>query len=182
MQQVAAGDQKAFRVLFDQYKERFYAVARKMTRSDDTAQEMVQEIFIKIWQNRYSLSQVNDADAYLFTILYRQIFRHYKKLALERKLLRLIAESPAFRNVTDETVLARESQRLINEAVAQLPPQQQQVFLLSKQQGLTREQVAEKLRISPNTVRNHLAEAIRHIKLHLKQAALLYLLLPGFLH
>lgn len=176
LRQIATGDEGAFRVIFDRYKDRFYSVVLKMTRSDNVAEEMVQEIFLKIWQNRASLSDINSPDSYFFTVLYRQVFRHYKKLALEQKLLKLISESPTFQNITDEVVLAHESERLINEAITKLPPQQQLVFKLSKQDGLSREQIAEKLHISPNTVRNHLADAIKSIKVYLNHAALVYLL------
>ncbi|MBN9383776.1 MAG: sigma-70 family RNA polymerase sigma factor [Chitinophagaceae bacterium] len=174
---IAKGDERAFRIFFDRYRDRFYAVALKMTRSDDVAQEMVQDIFMKIWQNRAFLDRITKPDTYFFTALYRQIYRHYKKLALERRLLKLIAESPTFRNITDETILAQESERLINEAITRLPKQQQIVFRLSKQDGLSREQIAEKLHISPNTVRNHLSDAIQSIKAYLNHVALIYLLL-----
>jgi RNA polymerase sigma-70 factor (family 1) len=171
LRQIAEGDEKAFRVFFDLYKSRFYSVTLKMTRSDSLAQEIVQEIFMKIWQNRSTLPGLVNPDSYFFTCLYRRIYRHYKKLALERKLLQVIAESPTFQNITDETINANESERLIKMALAKLPPQQQLVFKLSKQDGLSREQIAEKLQISPNTVRNHLAHAIQFIKSDLRTAS-----------
>ncbi|WP_300598910.1 sigma-70 family RNA polymerase sigma factor [Niabella sp.] len=174
---VAAGDEKSFRVLFENYKRRFYAVALKMTVSEVIAEEMVQDIFIKIWQKRAELTQIENLDAYFFTTLYRQVYKHYKKLALDRKLLKLIAESPSFHNITEETLLLRESERLINEAVTKLPQQQQKVFTLSRQDGFSREQIAEKLHISPNTVRNHLADATKFIRAYLDKAALVYMLL-----
>jgi len=168
--QIAGGDEQAFRVFFDLYRKRFYAVAFKMTRSDSLAQEIVQEIFMKIWQNRSMLPELINPESYFFTCLYRRIFRHYKKLALERKLLQVIAESPGFQNITDETVIANESEKLIRMALAKLPPQQQLVFKMSKQDGLSRKQIAEKLQISPNTVRNHLAHAIQFIKADIRTA------------
>lgn len=178
---IAESDEKAFRVFFDRYKDRFYAVGLKMTRSDEVAQEMVQDIFLKIWQNRTSLSEIDRPETYFFTVLYRQVYRHYKKLALDSKLLTFLAESPHFQNVTDETVLAHESKRLIDEAIRKLPRQQQIVFRLSRQDGLSREQIAEQLHISPNTVRNHLADAIRFIRSYFNQASLIYALLANIL-
>lgn len=175
LSRIAEGDERAFRVFFDRYKDRFYAVVLKMTRSDSVAEEIVQEIFIKIWQKRTSLKEIDYPETYFFTAVYRRVYNHYKKLALERKLLGLISESPGFRNITDETVLAQESERLINEAISKLPPQQQLVFTLSKQEGLSREQIAEQLHISPHTVRNHLADAVKFIKAYLSQAAMIYL-------
>jgi len=139
-------------------------------RSDSLAQEIVQDIFMKIWQKRSMLPGLVNPESYFFTCLYRRIYRHYKKLALERKLLQVIAESPSFQNITDEVINASESERLIRMAVAKLPPQQQLVFKLSKQEGLSREQIAEKLHISPNTVRNHLAHAIQFIKADIRTA------------
>lgn len=177
LQHIAKGDEAAFRVLFDGYKARFYAVAIKMTRSSTIAEEMVQDVFLRIWQSREQLAVVENPESYFFTILYRQVFKHFKKLALEHKLLKLIAESPAFQNITDETILAQESERLINEAVSKLPPQQQLVFKLNKQDGLSRDQIAEMLHISPNTVRNHLAEAFKFIRAYLKYATFLILAL-----
>jgi len=182
LQRVADGDEKAFRVLFDNYKDRFYQVVLKMTRSDVVAQELVQDIFLKIWQNRVSLIEINNPEAYFFTVLYRQVYSYYKKMALERKLLKVIAESPAFQNITDETLLVRESERLINEAVSMLPTQQQQVFRLSKQEGLSRIQVAELLKISPHTVRNHLAKSIQFIRSYLNQAGAMLLLCFNFFY
>lgn len=177
LHRVAQDDEDAFKVIFDAYKERFYAVALKMTRSHAIAEEIVQETFIKIWQKRFSLGDIENADAYFFTAIYRRIYNYYKKLALEQKLLDHIATLPASKNITDETVLAWESERFINDAIKSLPAQQQLVFRLSKQDGLSREQIAEKLQISPNTVRNHLAAAIQSIKAHLNGAAITWSLL-----
>lgn len=175
--QIARGDEAAFRVLFDAYKARFYAVAFKLTRTNSIAEELVQDVFLRIWLSRAQLPSVENPESYFFTILYRQIFKHFKKLALEQKLLKLIAESPAFQNITDETVLAQESARLINEAVSKLPRQQQLVFKLNKQDGLSRDQIAEMLHLSPNTVRNHLAEAFKFIRAYLQYATVLFLTL-----
>lgn len=173
---IAAGDEKAFRVFFDSYKDRFYAVVFKMTRSDNVAEEIVQELFLKIWQKRELLYTVSNIDSYLFTALYRLIFKQYKKMAIERNLNSIIYNSPTFKNVTDETIMARESNRLITEAISKLPQQQQIVFTLSRQEGYTREQIAEHLKISPHTAKNHLLSATKAIRQHLGYMALLYLI------
>ncbi len=169
---ISMGDEKAFRILFDHYKDRFYYVALKMTDREDIAEETAQEVFIQIWKQRNSLSDVENPDAYFFTILYRQVYQFYKKTALEKKLKMTIAETPFAKNFTDETILAKESERFINEAVSRLPAQQQLVFKLSKEEGLSREQIATQLNISPNTVRNHLSEAMKSIRAYLSDLAL----------
>ncbi|WP_326993240.1 RNA polymerase sigma-70 factor [Chitinophaga sp. 212800010-3] len=181
MVRIAEGDEKAFRIFFDKYRNRFYAVVLKMTRSEALAEDMVQEIFLKIWQNRASLPEITNPDSYFFTSLYRQVFRHYKRAALDRNLLKMVAEAPSFQSITDETVLAREGERLIEEAISRLPAQQQQVFRLSKQDGFSREQIAEQLNISPHTVKNHLADAMKSVKSYLSHSILIYIMLASLL-
>jgi RNA polymerase sigma-70 factor (family 1) len=179
--EIAAGDQCAFRKLFDLYKERFYAVALKMTRSDEVAEDIVQDVFMNIWSNRESLVAVDNPSSYFFTSVYRRVYHHYRKVALERKLLQLAQPVPESVNTTDETVLARESRSLISQAVAKLPPQQQLVFKLSKQEGFNREDIARQLHISPNTVRNHLSDAIKFVRTFLQNSTITGLIIFWFL-
>jgi len=169
---IAAGDEKAFRIFFDLYKERFYSVVLKMTHSDFAAEEIVQEVFVGIWKNRSALTNIDNPSTYFFTAVYRKVYSYSKKLALDRKLMQVMAEADQFKNITDETILGRERERLINEAIVKLPPQMQLVFRLSKQEGLSREQIAEKLKISPHTVRNHLLDAMNSIRSSLGNTAL----------
>ena len=178
---ISIGDEKAFRILFDHYKDRFYYVVLKMTGLEDIAEETVQEVFINIWRQRESLSEIKDPDAYFFTIVYRQVYRFYKKQAMEKKLMQFVSESSESKNFTDENVLAKERERFINEAIARLPTQQKIVFELSKLEGLSREQIAEKLEISPNTVRNHMAEGMKSVRAYLKNSLLHSIVLWFFL-
>lgn len=171
---VSLGDEKAFRILFDHYKDRFYWVALKMTGLEVIAEEMTQEVFIQIWKQKDAVAEIENPDAYFFTVLYRQVYRFYKKTAVEKKMKLAVAEAPFAKNFTDETVLAKESERFIHEAVLRLPSQQQLVFKLSKQEGLSREQIARQLNISPNTVRNHLAEAVKNIRTYLNDLTLFF--------
>lgn len=168
---IAAGDEHAFRELFNIYKERFYAVVLKMAQSDEVAQDIVQDTFMQIWDKRETLVDVDNPSSYFFTAVYRRVYHHYRKLALEKKLLQVVASPKVSVNVTDEMVLARESESLISQAIAKLPPQQKLVFKLSKQDGLSREDIARQLHISPHTVKNHLTEALKFIRTFLHNSA-----------
>lgn len=170
LKRIAESDEKAFRALFDAYKDRFYAVALKMTGCETVAQEMVQELFIKIWENRSTLTYINNIEAYLFTALYRKVFRYFKRKSAEYKYLQLLGQSTDVSNNTTDVLQYKESEQLINEAIAKLPPQQQMVFRMNKQDGLSRQEIAQKLRLSPNTVRNHLTAATQFVRTYLKNA------------
>lgn len=180
LEKVAAGDERAFRQLFDLYKERFYAVVLKMTGSDEVAKDIVQDTFMNIWDKRESLADVDNPSAYFFTAVYRRVYHHYRKVAQEKKLLQKASPVNALVNTTEEMVLAHESNELISEAVAKLPAQQKLVFKLSRQEGLSREDVARQLHISPNTVRNHLADAIKFIRAFLRNSAATFLIIFWF--
>ena len=177
LNRISQGDESAFVVFFDLYKNRFFAVAYKMTRSREVAEEMVQEIFLGIWQKKELLPDIENPSTYFFTALYRKVFTYYRKLARERKLIEAASlDVSEFENTTDLTILSRDQARIINEAIAQLPPQQQLVFRLSKQDGLSRQEVADQLKISPNTVKNHLANAIKFLETYLKNPSLIFFL------
>lgn len=163
--QIAAGDQKAYSRLFQLYENRVFAVAYKMTKSREAAEEIAQETFLKIWQHRDKLKDVEDPSAYLFTMAYNIIFRLLKKVAKEEKLLQaLISNAQYVSNNTDETVLFRERQAIIDKAMQQLPAQRRLIFILSRVQGFKHEEIARMLGISPNTVKNQLASAQKTLR------------------
>jgi RNA polymerase sigma-70 factor (family 1) len=178
--EIAVGNEYAFRKLFDLYKVRFYSVALKMTRSEEVAEDIVQDVFMHIWSKRESIVDVENPTSYFFTCVYRRVYQHYRKIALEKKLLRERYSIKESVNTTEEIILAHESENLVSQAIANLPPQQQLVFKLSKQEGLSRENIAFQLHISPNTVKNHLSNAIKFIRVFLRNSDASFLIIYWF--
>jgi RNA polymerase sigma-70 factor (ECF subfamily) len=165
LRRIAAGDQAAFTVLFDAYKDRIYTIALRLTDSTTVAEEIVQDVFLQIWLKRDTLTAVDHFKAYLFTATRNQVFNVLKRLARHRAVAgELALDTATERSDTDTLLLDKEYQAILREAVEQLPPQQQQVYRLMKEQGLKRDQVAEQLSISPQTVKVHLAQAMRSIR------------------
>lgn len=166
---ISRGDEPAFREIFEHYKRPFYAAALKMTRSHATAEEVVQDVFVNLWQHRASLDRVEQVSAYLFAMVYHEITRHFRQEALQRKLKQGVLERfPQEDESTEQLLNLRECESSIREAVESLPPQQQLIYRLSKQEGRSREEIADLLHISPHTVKNHLLRALKQIrtKLH----------------
>lgn len=172
-QALAKGDLSVFEVFFEAYKKRVFGVALKMLKSPTEAEDIVQEVFLSIWQSRARLDKINDPGAYLFTIAHNAIYTHLKKASRNEQLLNAILHHIARKqNTTEETVTGHETERLISEAIQQLSPQQRKVFELSKQEGLSYHEIAERMHISQNTVRNHLSVAIKTIRALLKKWAI----------
>lgn len=162
---LAAGDESVFRLLFDQYKAPFHSAAWKMTRDASIAEEIVQEVFVTIWEKRQQVAAAQNPTGYVFTILHNSIYQHFRKLALERRLKKTVGEqSVEAANFVDEFLQAKENKAILEGIIRQLPPQQQLIYKLSKQEGLSREAIAAQLQLSPNTVRNHLAQAMQFVR------------------
>jgi RNA polymerase sigma-70 factor (family 1) len=163
--QIATDDEDAFAELFRRYDRRIYPFVLKMIHAQTLAEEVTQEIFIKIWQHRDKLIAIDQPEAYIFTIAVRHTLDHIKKRLNEQKMLQgLSAIQLQSHNDTEEHLLLHDKQALIQQAVDQLPPQQKTVYLLSRQQGLSYEDIARQLQLSPNTVRNHLVKALQFIR------------------
>ena len=177
-QYLARGDAEAFKTIFELYKKKVFGVALRMIKSETEAEEIVQEVFLSIWLAKEKLSHVKDPEAYLFTITYHTIYTHLKKVSRNQHLINSIIDNiTLIQNTTEETVLAHESGKLIHKAIQQLPKQQRKIFQLNKLEELSYEEIAERMHISRNTVRNHLAEAMKTIRSFFKKAALMFMLL-----
>ncbi|HEY4151284.1 MAG TPA: RNA polymerase sigma-70 factor [Chitinophagaceae bacterium] len=162
---VAQGDEAAFTAVFDAYKDKIYTIALRLTGNTSIAEEIVQDVFLKIWLKRDTLTSVDHFRAYLFTTTRHHVFNALKRLFRRRQFAGELARDWSEEtNDTDSLLLDKEYQAILQEAIGQLPPQQRQVYQMMKEQGLKREQVAELLHISPETVKQHLAQAMRTIR------------------
>jgi RNA polymerase sigma-70 factor (ECF subfamily) len=164
--QIAQGDEIAFRLIFDQYNKKFFGAALKMTRSADVAEEIVQEIFVTLWIKRSCLASAQHPSSYLFTIAYNCINNHFRKLAGEKMARQnVFQERYEEQSLAEELLIEKERNETLEKIISDLPPRQQVVFLMSKREDLSRFEIAKRLNISSNTVRNHLQEAVKVIRL-----------------
>jgi RNA polymerase sigma-70 factor (family 1) len=168
--QVAKGDKQAFRAIFDLYKKPFYSVAFKMTQSSYLAEEIVQEVFILFWTKRKQVGAAEKPSNYLFTILYNSVYANFKKLASEKLMKQaVLQQTKSWEDpIMEKVLVTREDRQLLDAVIGQLPPQQQLVYKLSKQEGLSRLEIASQMHISPHSVKNHLHDAVKFIRHHFK--------------
>lgn len=162
---LATGDTNAFHSLFNSFNKRFYGATFRLTGSHYLAEEAVQETFIRVWNKREKFRGLENPVGYLHILFYRCLSQRFRKEARLRQLEGSVLEMPMQDDLTKEEIATLEKKyRLLQIAVDNLPPQQAQIFRLIKEQGYSREQAAAHLKISPNTVRNHLAAAIQTLK------------------
>jgi RNA polymerase sigma-70 factor (family 1) len=177
------GNVSAFAEIFRRYDKRIYPFVFKMIKSEALAEDITQEIFIKIWVNRSKLSRVDLPNAYILTIAAHHTFDQFKKRMREQNWLQdlpLVFHTNE-RNNIDEIINFRESSSLIQEAVELLPPQQRKVFELSRDNGLNYDEISGLMNISKNTVRNHLVEALKSLRQYLNRHNLAGLIILHFI-
>jgi RNA polymerase sigma-70 factor (family 1) len=159
------GDAKAFDRLFGCYSKRLYYFALGYLKSKEEAEEVVQDVFYKIWLNRESLNPQLSFKAYIFKIAYRRINELFRKVAQEQDYRHeIISTSFDFDNNLDERTDYHSLLQLVEKIVNNLPPRQKEIFTKRKRDGLSVKEVAELLGIAPKTVENHLNEALKTIK------------------
>lgn len=148
--------------VYDQLHKKVFHYFLKRIAEHDTAKELTQQVFIKLWQYRYRLSEQHTVDVQCFTIANSVLVDHLRRQAVERKYLQPEAEdSPSPVCYTHNDF---ESANYLQAAAEQLPPVRRSIFMLKLLQGYTNKEIAERLSISVKTVEDHYSKAIRHIR------------------
>ena len=163
------GDESAFNEVYYLFSEKIYQTAYRFLGDEDRCEDVVQETFISLWTSKEKLDVSGDLWLYVYVIAKRKsldILRDVKKsFILSEKLMISMEE---LRNHTEDRILGDELQRITNEILDQLPRQQQTVFQLSRVGGLSHQEIAQKLSISKNTVKNHTAQALKTLRLKIQ--------------
>lgn len=169
----ADGDSVAFTTIFDHYSPRIFAFVLKVAKSQPAAEDITQEVFLKLWTSREKFLEIKSYNSYIFTMAFNYTINYIKRNSWETSKLRQIKNNlNDHSNITEETIDFNESSLLVQQAVHQLPQQKKIIYKLNREQGLSLDQIAEKMNISRNTVRNHLAEAINFIRTYIQQHAI----------
>ncbi|GGA82242.1 RNA polymerase sigma factor [Puia dinghuensis] len=185
---VAEGDEKAFGIIFHHYRRKIYSYAFHVSGDAGQADELVQEVFLKVWLHRDKLPHILRFDNWLFTIARNHVFDMLKNMAKEASFRSQIAGllDPEI-NPVEDRMLTRENELRLQQALDRLPPRQKLIFTLSRHQGLKHEEIASQLHISRNTVKTHLVQALKNLRglLHFPTDGLLpgiVVLLTHFFH
>ncbi len=166
------GDQLAFKKIYFFYYSKLKQLAKSFCHSSEAAEEVVDDVFIKMWQNRINLAGVNNLSVYLYVSIKNQSLNYLNKTAKIKYTD--ISEVPItfgdMASSADQNIMLSDLSAIINKAINRLPPQCRLVFKLVKEDGLKHHEVAQILGISVKTVEYHIGNALKRIALAITEA------------
>lgn len=177
---IKEGDEHFFNLIFSKYRDQLFAYLYKVTKSKELAEEIVLDVFLKLWHGREAITEIQNFEGFLYKVAHNKaidFFRAAKRSqALQQALWEAITEAPAADNA-DNLILLKNTDALIKKAIDQLSPQRKKVFELRHYEDLSYAEIAATLNLSSNTVRNHLAASLQFIRDYLEKNNALVLLL-----
>lgn len=163
--EISQGDEVAFRRIVLHYKDVVYSAGMRMTGSSHLAEDILQETFLKVWLQRKILPEIENFGGWLYRIARNQIVNSLKKLSVEAGLSSQLKSQPATElHLPSHALEQKEIEKIIDTAVRHLPQKQMHVYILVKVIGLTREEAAAKLKVSPETIKSNLDHAMRFVR------------------
>lgn len=159
------GDRTAFDAIYNFYSRPIYSRILSMVKLSEVTDELVQDIFLKVWEKRADINESLSFQAWLYRIAENMVFDYYRRLALDLKMREhMLATYAVLYNQTEDYILNKERAQLLDQALQQLPPQRQIIFRLCRLEGKSYEEAASFLNISTSTVSNQLVKATKNIK------------------
>jgi len=165
---LSKGNLLAFNTLYKFYSGRLYRFALGYLKSEEEAEELVQEVFTKIWEKRSDLKEELSFKSFLFTIAFNIIRKHFRtKAYLANYLNTKISDDLDMH--TSHKITYDSLYQYITNLVNQLPNRRKEIFIKSRLEGLSISEIAEKLKISHKTVENQLTQALKFIRTNLNR-------------
>ena len=173
-------EEAEFLQLFELYKIRVHGYIQSITGDFHVAEELTQEVFIRLWKKRDSFDQIANKDQYIFRMAHNASMNWFQKMALDARLAKEVKNRlQVYNNNVDDHVTLKEAQALLEKALLTLSPKRREVFELSRKKGLKLQEIADQMGISFHTANHHLVAALQQIRqyflLHSTDRALILL-------
>ncbi|MET3876290.1 RNA polymerase sigma-70 factor [Chitinophaga sp. OAE865] len=167
---IALGDERAFNRIVRKYSQVIYPYLLYWLKSPQLAEEVAQDVFLRIWKNRHKLPDVSNFPGYVYVVTRNRVHSQFERGLPETETPDVVQADQALTN--PQTALeTKELAAIMRRAIESLPPRRKEIFLLSRNEQLTYEEIAARLGISRSTVREHMVEALVFLRAYLKRNA-----------
>lgn len=181
VERLQKGDIEAFDLIYEKYSGRLYSFSLKYLRSKEEAEELIQSVFLKLWENYKNLKKESSFKSYLFTITYNEICKIFRKRNYQQKFINdSLYENPRSSFEIEEEIDYKSILDSVQQVVDKLPEMQKNIFLKSREEGKSAKEIAKEIGISPGTVDNYISKAMKSIRVRLRYENLPVLLYISF--
>lgn len=167
--QIAGGDQRAFALIVSRYTKVIYPHLLSYVKNAQKAEEITQDVFLRIWNNREKLTDIENFSGYIYVIARNRALTALKERLADAATASVDQLQDLLTRPESVPVELKELAIVLDEAINALPPRRKEVFMLSRKEGLTYEEIAGRLHISRSTVRQHIVEALAFLRNYLKE-------------
>lgn len=181
--QLTQDDEAAFSELYIRYKDKLSHFCFYLLKSKEEANDIVQDIFIRIWESRSFINPELSFSAFLYTMARNRIMNYFRDMDIDTKVKEILAARKiTVEETTESQIIYTEYQEILQAAIALLPAQRKRIFNMSRVENMSHKEIAAELGISVNTVQEHISEALKFIKLYFNKNAdfTMILLFPLF--
>ncbi|WP_127131299.1 RNA polymerase sigma factor [Pseudoflavitalea rhizosphaerae] len=166
-----------FEELFRKHECRLYTLAQQLTKSEQYAKDVIQEVFIKLWERRQELSRIENIEAWLYRMTENKVIDFLRKAAADGRLKEAIWKNLPMQDEDPEVLIeTKEYHQIIRKAIESLPAQRKLIYQLNREKGLNYQEIAQTLQISRHTVKNQLSTALQSIRRFLAGASRIFFL------
>lgn len=159
-----------FSGIFRQHEYRLYMLALKLTKSEHIAQDIIQDVFLKLWEQRKFIGNIGNMEAWLYRLTENKVIDFLRKAAVDSRLRKIIWNNiQESKDDAEEYVVVREYNEIIQRAINELPPQRKLIYQLNRDGGLNYQEIASELQLSRHTVKNQLFTAVQSIRKYISR-------------
>lgn len=161
--------ESSLEILFYRYRDKIYGFFVQFLGDQELANDLMQDVFLRLLQSNSEVDHITDLDGYIYQMCRNRAYDHLKKAHRDREYREYLAShldfsSNLIKPEADKKMESDHYREILEQSLRRLPDQQRLIFNLSKREGLSHKKIAEKLNLSPITVRNHLHRAMKSIR------------------
>jgi RNA polymerase sigma-70 factor (family 1) len=165
IEQLKQGSEQAFNELYKLHSKILLSNIRNLVKDSEVAKEMLQDLYLKVWDNRENIDTEKSFKSFLFTVARNMVYDFFRKASMDRRVkLKLLTNAFEFYTHIEEALDFKERTQLLNTAVGMLPVQCRAVYKLNKLDGKSHQEISRQLDISISTVNNHMVKANKQVR------------------